>query len=148
MFTRKKEKKNPPKRDKLFISINIKENCKTESGVTQLLLQNHLVMASGKMLLFLISGQQDCWGCTAQGTRVCSQWRGPSGLPTGSSHPRGKLCKDTPLGSRESSQTVPEPKLQGKCTQGCAAGRSKQPRKAHCSNFQNSQELVSRYIDY
>lgn len=147
MFTMKKEKKPPQKRDKLFISINIKENCKTESGVTQLLLRN-LVMASGKMLLFLISGQQNCRGCTAQGTCVCSQWRGPSGLPTGSSYPRGKLCKDTPLGSRESSQTVPEPKLQVKCTQGCAAGRSKQTRKAQCSNFQNSQKLVSRYIDY
>lgn len=104
MFTMKKEKeKKKPKRDKLFISINIKENCKTQSGVTQLLLRNHLVMASGKMLLFLTSGQQNCRGRTAQGTCVCLQLRALSSLPTGSSYPRGKRCKDTPLGNRKGS---------------------------------------------
>lgn len=111
MFTMRKEKKKKPKRDKLFISINIKENCKTQSGVTQLLLRNHLVIASGKILLFLISVQWNCWGWTAQGTHVCLPLRALSSLPTGLSYPRGELCKDTPLGNRKKSWTSLELKM-------------------------------------
>lgn len=136
------EKKKKPKRDKLFIGINIKENCKTQSGVTQLLLRNHLVIASGKILLFLISVQWNCWGWTTQGTRVCLPSRALSSLPTGLSYPRGELWKDTPLGNRKRSCTSLELKMQFKHTHGCAADRFKYLRRVHCYFY----ELVNEYI--
>lgn len=91
-----KKKKNWKKKKEInyLSSINIKENCKTESGVTMLLLQNHLVIASGKMLLSLISVQQNCLGCTRRGACVCLLSRTLSSLPTGSSRPSRKLHKD------------------------------------------------------
>lgn len=138
----KRKGKKKTKRDKLFISINIKENCKTQSGVTQLLLRNHLVIASGKILLFLISVQWNCWGRTAQGTRVCLPLRALSSLPTGLSYPRGELCKDTPLGNRKRSWTSLELKMQFKHTHGCAADRFKYLRRVHCYFY----ELVNGYM--
>lgn len=73
MLEMKKGKKKKLKKKEInyLSSINIKENCKTEPGVTMLLLQNHLVIASGKMLLSLISVQQNCLGCTGQAACVC-----------------------------------------------------------------------------
>lgn len=145
-----KKKKRRRKEINYLSSINIKENCKTESGVTMLLLQNHLVIASGKILLSLISVQQNCLGCTSQGTCVCLLSRTLSSKPTGSSHPSRKLCRDGLLAVRLSESQIM------KCiwTQDAAgswqhgAGLQPCPTNARELRFQGFYEPVDEHTHY
>lgn len=94
---RKKEKKNE-KEINYLSSINIKETCKTQTGVTRLLSPNHLIIAPGNTLLSLTSVQQNCLRWTTHVTCVCLLSGTLSSILTSSSHPNGKLCEDTLLG--------------------------------------------------
>lgn len=98
MFEMKK-KKNCKKEINYLSSINIKENCKTQSGVTMLLLQNHLVIAPGKILLSLISVQQNRLGVPAK-VHVSACCRGHLAACQPARHTPAENCAWIPLEMR------------------------------------------------